>query len=88
MEDLFAQIDELRDVKQLNQKLKHQDINRKFYDSKIERKIMQLNKLFSDNNKVIMQSLNKLECQDSELYQFQQIKDLQQQNNDLKNAHK
>ena len=47
-----------------------------------------MNKLLSDKDKVIMQSQNKLECQESKLYHLQQqIKDLHQQNNDLKNDH-
>ena len=38
MEELFTQIDELRDVKKLAYKLKTQYIKRKFGESKVEEK--------------------------------------------------
>jgi len=60
MKGLFAQIDELRDEKQLNQKLQSQNFNRKFNESKVEGEITHLNKLLIDKDKVIMQSQKKI----------------------------
>ena len=36
IEELFAQINELKDEKQANKKLQNQDVKRKFEESKIE----------------------------------------------------
>jgi len=87
IEKLSAQIEKLKDENDFNQKLKNQDIKKEINDYEAE--IKRLNKIVSDKDEELTQIWHKLENQESVIDQYrQQIKVLQQQNDDSKKTHK
>ena len=87
IEKLFVQIEKLKDENDFNQRLKNQDIKKEIND--YEAKIKRLNKIVSDKDEELMQIRHNLENQESLIDQYgQQIKVLQQQNDDSKKTHK
>ena len=84
---MFAQFEKLKSENDLNQRLKNQDIKKKINDYEAE--IKRLNKIVSDKDEELMQIRHELENQESVIDQYrQQIKVLQQQNDDSKKTHK
>ena len=87
IEKLCAQVEELKDESDFNQRLKNQDIKKEINDYEAE--TIRLKKIISDKDEELTQIQHKLESQESEVDQCrQQIKILQQQNDDCKKAHK
>ena len=86
IEKLSAQIKKLKDENDFNQRQKNQDINKEISDYETE--IIRLNKIVNDKDEELMHIRQKLEDQESVVDQCrQQIKVLQQQNNDSKKEH-
>ena len=87
IEKLFAQIEELKDKSDFNQRLRNQDIKKEIKDYKSD--IIRLNKIVNDKDRELTHIRQKLGDQESVVDQYQQqIKVLQQQNDDYKKAHK
>ena len=87
IEKLSAQIEKLKDENNFNQRLKNQDIKKEINDYEAE--IKRLNKIVSDKDEELMQIQNKLGNQESVIDRYrQQIKFLQQQNNDSRKEQK
>ena len=84
---MSAQIEKLKSENDFNQRLKNQYIKKEINDYEAE--IKQLNKIVSDKDEELTQIWHKLENQESVIDQYwQQIKILQQQNDDSKKTHK
>ena len=84
---MCAQVDELKDENDFNQRLKNQGIKKEINDYKVE--IIRLNKIVNDKDGELMHIRHKLGDQESVVDQYrQQIKVLQQQNEDSKKTHK
>ena len=86
IEKLFAEIEELKDEKDFNQRLKNQDVKKQLNEYKEE--IMRLNKIVNDKDEVLTQIQNKLKDQESEVYQCRQQIKLLQLNDNSKTTHK
>ena len=81
------QIKELKYENDINQRLNNQDIKKEIKDYEAE--IIRLNKIINGNDEELTQIRKKLDNQESEIdWSGQQIKFLQQQNDDSKKAHK
>ena len=79
------QIEELKYENDFNQRLNNQDIKKEIKDYEAE--IIRLNKIINDNDEELTQIRKKLDNQESEIdWSGQQIKFLQQQNDNSKKA--
>ena len=84
---MSTEIEELKDEKDFNQRLKNQDIKKQLNEYK--EKIICLSKIINDKDEELVQMRKKLKDQESEVSQCQQhIIVLQRQNDDSKKAHK
>ena len=84
---MSAQIKELKDENDFNQRLKNQDIKKEISDYEAE--IIRLNKIINDKDEELVHIRQRLTDQESVVDQYrQQIKVLQQQNRDSKKEHK
>ena len=68
IEKLYAQIDELKEENDFNQRLKNQDIKKEINDYEAE--IKWLNKIVSNKDEELMQIRHKLENQKSMIEQY------------------
>ena len=82
-----AQIKKLKDESDFNQRLTNQDIKKEISDYEVE--TIRLNKIINNKDEELTHIRQKLTDQESVVDQYrQQIKVLQQQNNDSKKEHK
>ena len=83
IEELYAQIKKLKDESDFNQRRTNQDIKKEISDYEVE--TICLNKIINNKDEELMHIQQKLENQESVIDQYrQQIKVLQQQNDDSK----
>ena len=68
IEKLCAQIEELKDEHDFNQRLKNQDIKKEINDYKVN--IIHLNKIINDKDEELMHIRQKLEDQESVVNQY------------------